>query len=141
GLQDTSRGPLHVPPPSVMLTSRLNRLRTDWQQQDDAAKVYGGPVPIIDSGLLVKADFRTQNAAADPALALFSARRSEITALVKQIHDLRKSKSNALAGFEAVVAKFVGKVETLTSLLADHQAGKDIVPRLTKKRLSLGAFL
>jgi hypothetical protein len=35
----------------------------------------------------------------------------------------------------------VADVEDLTALLADHQAGKDIAPRLAEKRLDLAAFL
>jgi hypothetical protein len=79
--------------------------------------------------------------AADPAFALWNARRAEMTALLKQIDDLRKSKSTPLAGFDAVVGQFVARVEDLTALLADYHVGKDIAPRLTEKRLSLAAFL
>ena len=142
GLQDTTRDPLVRRPRPLLLTWQLDRLRAQWQEQDNAARVYGDiPVPIIDPDLLAEADFRTRNKDADPAFALWSARRAEMAALLKQIDDLRKSQSAPLAGFDAVVGQFVAKVEELTALLADYQAGKDIGPRLTEKRLSLAAFL
>ena len=142
GLQDTTRNPLARAPQALLLTWQLDRLRAQWQEQDNAARVYGDiSVPIIDPDLLVETDFRTRNKDADPAFAFWTARKAEMTALLKQIDDLRKSKTTPLAGFDAVVTKFVAKIEDLTALLADYQAGKDIVPRLTGKRLSLGAFL
>jgi hypothetical protein len=142
GLQDTTRDPLVRGPKPLLLTWQLDRLRAQWQAQDNAARVYGEiAVPIIDPDLLAETDFRTRNADADPAFALWNARRAEMTALLKQIDDLRKSKGAPLAGFEAVVRQFVATVEDLTALLADYQAGKDIAPRLTEKRLSLAAFL
>jgi hypothetical protein len=142
GLQDTTRNPLLRGPQPLLLTWQLNRLRAQWQEQDNAARVYGDiPVPIIDFDLLAESDFRTRNKDADPAFALWNARRDEMTALLKQIDDLRKSKSTPLAGFDAVVGQFVARVEDLTALLADYQAGKDIVLRLSEKRLSAGAFL
>jgi Tc toxin complex TcA C-terminal TcB-binding domain len=142
GLQDTSRDPLVRGPRARLLTWQLDRLRAQWQDQDNAARVYGDiRVPIIDPDILVEADFRTRNADADPAFALRNARTAEMAALLKQIDDLRKSESTALAGFDAVVGQFVAKVEDIRALLADYQAGKDIVPTLTEKRLSLAAFL
>jgi len=142
GLQDTTRNPLERRPQPLLLTWQLDRLKAQWQEQDNAAKVYGDiPLPIIDPDLLAETDFRTRNMVADPAFALLIARRAEMAALLKQIDDLRKSKSAPLAGFDAVVSQFVTKVEDLTALLADYQAGKDIVPRLTEKRLDLAAFL
>ena len=86
-------------------------------------------------------DFRTRNKDADPAFALWSVRRAEMNDLLKEIDNLRKSKSTPLAGFDAVVGQFVRQVEDLTALLGDYQAGKDIAPQLTEKRLSLAAFL
>src|SRR5262249_8861285 len=77
----------------------------------------------------------------NPAFALWTARKAEMAALLKQIDDLRKSKSTPLAGFDAVVSRFVTKVDDLTALLVDYQAGKDIVPRLTDRRLELVASL
>ena len=142
GLQDTTRDPLVRGPKPLLLTWQLDRLRAQWQEQDNAARVYGDiSVPIIDPDLLAETDFRTRNKDADPAFALWNARTAEMTALLKQIDDLRKSKSTPLAGFDAVVGQFVATVEDLTALLADYQAGKDIAPRLTEKRLSLAAFL
>ncbi len=142
GLQDTTRARLVRRPQPLLLTWQLDRLRAQWQEQDNAARVYGDiGVPIIDPDLLAETDFRTRNKDADPAFALWNARTDEMTALLKQIDDLRKSKSTPLAGFDAVVRQFVAKVSDLTALLADYQAGKDIAPRLTEKRLSLAAFL
>ena len=142
GLQDTTRDPLVRGPRPLLLTWQLDRLRAQWQEQDNAARVYGDVrVPIIDPDLLVETDFRTRNKDADPAFALWTARAAEMAALLKQIDDLRKSKSTPLAGFDAVVGQFVAKVEDLTALLADYQAGKDIGPRLIEKRLDLVAFL
>jgi hypothetical protein len=140
GLQDTTRNPLLSGKQPLLLTWQLARLRAQWQQQDDTVGVFGDPVPIIDPDLLVETDFRTRDKA-DPAFALWNARRTELTDLLKQIDDLRKSTSAPLAAFDAVVAQFVAKVEDLMTLLADHQAGKDIFPRLTEKRLELAAFL
>jgi hypothetical protein len=142
GLQDTTRNPLARGSRPLLLTWQLDRLRAQWQEQDNAARVYGDiRVPIIDPDLLAETDFRTRNKDADPAFALGKARKAEMDALLKQIDLLRKSKSAPLAGFDAVVSQFVAKVEDLTALLADHQAGKDIGPRLTQQRLDLAAFL
>jgi hypothetical protein len=142
GLQDTTRNPLERRPQPLLLTWQLDRLKAQWQELDNAAKVYGDiPLPIIDPDLLAETDFRTRSVVADPAFALLIARRAEMAALLKQIDDLRKSKSAPLAGFDAVVNQFVTKVKDLTALLADYQAGKDIVPRLIEKRLDLAAFI
>jgi Tc toxin complex TcA C-terminal TcB-binding domain len=141
GLQDTSRNPLLGGKQPLLLTWQLARLGARWQQQDDTVRVFGNiPVPIIDPDLLVESDFRTPDKA-DPAFALRNARRTEVTDLLRQIDDLRKGTSAPLAAFDAVVTHFVAKVEDLRTLLADHQAGKDISPRLTEKRLDLAAFL
>jgi hypothetical protein len=142
GLQDTTRDPLARGPQPLLLIWQLGRLRAQWQEQDNAAKVYGDtPLPIIDPDLLIDTDFRTRNKNADPAFALWNARTAEMAALIKQIDDLRKSKSAPLAGFDAVVNQFVAKVEDLTAILADYQAGKDIGPQVIEKRLDLAAFL
>jgi hypothetical protein len=142
GLQDTTRDPLLRSPQPQLLIWQLNRLGSLWQEQDDAARIYGDiPVPIIDPDLLAETDFHTPNAVADPAFALWSARKAEIASLLKQIDDLRKSKSDPIAGFDAVVNQFVAKVEDLAALLADYQIGKDIVSRLNEKHLSADAFL
>jgi hypothetical protein len=142
GLQDTTRNPLLRAPQPLLLTWQLARLRAQWQQQDDAARVYGDiSAPVIDPDLLVETDFRTRNKDIDPAFALFDARRAEMAALLSQIDNVRRSNSSPLAGFDAVVSKFVTEVEDLTAMLADYQAGKDISSRLTEKRLSIGAFL
>jgi hypothetical protein len=98
GLQATARNPLVRGPRPLLLTSQLDRLRAQWQAQDNAARVYGDiPVPIIDPDLLLETDFRTRNADADPAFAMWNARKAEMTALLKQIDDLRKSKNTTLA--------------------------------------------
>src|SRR5207237_160830 len=94
GLQDTTRNPLVRGLQPLLLTWQLNRLQAQWQEQDNAARVYGDiRVPIIDPDLLADSDFRTRNQDADPAFALWNARRAEMAALLKQIDDLRKSKS------------------------------------------------
>jgi len=141
GLQDTTRNPLVRRPRALLLTWQLRRLRAQWQEQDDAARVYGDIVPIIDPDRVVERDFRTRNKAADPAFGMWNDRRDEMAAILKQIDDLRKSKSTPLAGFDAVVHHFVAKVKDLTALLTDYQAGKDIGPQLIEKRLDLAAFL
>lgn len=142
GLQDTTRDPLVPGPQPRLLTWQLDRLRAQWQAQDSAARVHGEiRVPVIDPDLLDKPDFRTRNAIADPAFALWTARRAEMAALVKQIDELRKSKATPLAGFDAVVTQFVAKIEELAAALADYRAGKDVTARLAEKRLSLPAFL
>jgi hypothetical protein len=121
GLQDTTRDPLVRSPQPLLLTWQLNRLRALWQEQDDATMIYGDiRMPIIDSDLLAETDFRTRNAVADPAFALWNARKAEMASLLKQIDDLRKSKSTPIAGFDAVVSQFVTKVEDLTALLTDY---------------------
>ena len=110
GLQDTTRDPLVRGPKPLLLTWQLDRLRAQWQDQDNAARVYGDiSVPIIDPDLLVETDFRTRNKDADPAFALWNARTTEMAALLKQIDDLRKSKSAPLAGFDAVVEPVRGQ--------------------------------
>lgn len=142
GLQDTTRDPLARGPQPLLLTAQLARLRAQWQELDDAARVYDDvPVPIIDPHLLTEFDFRTRNKDADPAFALWSARIAETDALTQQIDNVRRSESNPLAGFGAVVNQFVTRVEDLTALLADYQAGKDIGARLVEKRLDVAAFL
>jgi hypothetical protein len=144
GLVETTatRDPLVRGPRPLLLIWQLDRLRAQWQEQDNAAQVYGEiPVPIIDSDLLVETDFRTRNKDADPAFGLWDERNGEMTDLLKRIDTLRKSKTTPLVGFDAVVSEFVTKVEDLTTLLADYEAGKDIAPRLTEKRLPLAAFL
>jgi Tc toxin complex TcA C-terminal TcB-binding domain len=142
GLQDTTRDSLVREPQPLLLTWQLGRLRAQWQEQDDAARGYEDlPLPIIDPDLLVETDFRTRNRNVDPAFALWHARRIEMTALLRQIDDLRKSQSEPLAAFDAVVNQFVTPIEDLTALFADYQSGRDVGPRLSEKRLSAGAFL
>jgi Tc toxin complex TcA C-terminal TcB-binding domain len=142
GLQDTTRDPLERASQPLLLTWQLDRLRAQWQEQDNAARVYVDiPVPIIDPDIVAKTDFRTPDKNADPAFALWNARKEEMNDLLKQIDDLRKSKSSPRAGFDAVVSQFVTKVADLKTLFADYQAGKDISARLIEKRLDLAAFL
>ena len=88
GLQDTTRSRLVRRPQPLLLTWQLDRLRAQWQEQDDATRVYDDiPVPIIDPDLLVETDFRTRNKDADPAFALWNARSAEMTTLLRQIDD------------------------------------------------------
>ena len=142
GLQDTTRDPLARGPQPLLLTWRLARLRAQWLAQDDAGRTADGrPVPIIDPDILARTDFRTPNQEADPAFALWDARTVEMSALLTQIDDLRKSKSTALDGFDAVVSQFVAGIEELTAMLADYRAAKDITARLAEKNLSMAAFL
>src|SRR5262249_55313355 len=48
GLQDTTRNPLARSPRSLLLTWQLDRLRAQWQEQDNAPRVYGDiRVPVI----------------------------------------------------------------------------------------------
>ena len=87
-MQDTTRSRLVRRPQPLLLTWQLARLRAQWQEQDNAARVYDDiPVPIIDPDLLVETDFRTRNKDADPAFALWNARSAEMTTLLKQIDD------------------------------------------------------
>jgi hypothetical protein len=142
GLQDTTRNPLLRASQPLLLTWQLARLRAQWQEQDNAARVYDDlSVPIIDPDLLVETDFRTPNKDADPAFSLLDARKTEMATLLSQIDTARKSNRVPLAAFDAVVSQFVAKVEDLTALLAGYQAGKDITPSLAQKRLSVAAFL
>jgi hypothetical protein len=142
GLQDTTRNPLVRAPQPLLLTWQLARLRAQWQDQDNAPRVYNDiSVPIIDPDLLVDTDFRTPNKDADPAYALLVSRRGEVTALLAQIDTVRKSNSAPLAAFDTVVSQFVDKIEDLTALVSDYQAGKDITAPLVDKRLSMTAFL
>jgi hypothetical protein len=142
GLQDTTRDPLDSVGRPEVLTWQLARLRTQSQQQDSAAKVFDAiPLPIIDPDLLVSADFRRRNTVGDPAFGLFTARRSEMTALVRHIEEVRKAHSVQLAAFDDVLGTFVAKAEDLLALRADHEAGRDIRPSLVSRHLDLAAFL
>ena len=142
GLQDTTRDPLVRGPKPLLLTWQLDRLRAQWMDQDNAARIYDDVrVPIIDPDQLVETDFRTRITAADPAFKLWNDRKKEMTDRLKEIDTLRKSQSIPLAGFDAVVNRFVSKVEDLADLLADYQDGKDIAQRITEKHLDLAAFL
>jgi hypothetical protein len=79
GLQDTTRDPLLPGPRALLLTWQLDRLRAQWQEQDSRARTFGDiGVPIIDPDLLARTDFRTPNKVADPAFALWDARRAEM---------------------------------------------------------------
>jgi hypothetical protein len=139
GLQRTTRSPLDRASQPQLLIWQLTRLVTQWQEQDNAARVYGDiPAPVIDPDQLVETDFLTRN---DSAFKLWRDRTAEMTDLITQIDKLRKSKTTPLAQFDTVVNKFVTKVENLVTLFADYQAGKDIDTRLIENRLDMSAFL
>jgi hypothetical protein len=142
GLQDTTRNPLVRAPQPLLLTWQFARLRGQWQEQDNAPRVYNDlSLPIIDPDLLVDPDFRTPNKDADPAYALFDARKADMATLLGQIDTARKSNSALLTAFDAVVSQFVDKIGDLTALFTNYQAGKDITAPLVEKRLTMAAFL
>jgi hypothetical protein len=132
--------PLKPPAASPMfLLWQTGALRNAWQRDDAGTRdSAAGALPIIDPDVIDKGNIKS-HAAANPAFALWTARKTWIATTRNTIAHASEAQTNPLARFDQIVLTFVGKIN-LTALAARDANGEDVSADLEAFTLDLEAF-
>ncbi|HEY5847576.1 MAG TPA: hypothetical protein VIT42_12380, partial [Microlunatus sp.] len=142
GVEQTTIKPLvdsQLPEP-VLLTWQKERLRADWQTEDDAPRTeWDTPVPLIDPDLLAVPDLRTPNPG-NPAYDLWKARQDDLAEHAASLDQLRKGQPTQQAGFDEIVST-IAPIPEFLALAEQRRQGNAIDDQLRAKQLPLPGFL
>ncbi|MCI0698183.1 Ig-like domain-containing protein [candidate division KSB1 bacterium] len=141
GLVDTTRDPLTNVAEPLLLGWRRDYLEGLWREQDEAEYSQPeAPLPIIDPDLINEDDLLLTKGG-NPAFDLWQARTQSLANIFAALKQKRESQSDALKGFDIIVAETLGQpVDKLRELEEKQKTGTDIEPELKQLRLTRQAF-
>jgi len=123
----------------TLLLWQLAALRSLWQSQDSQQRdAPSGALPLIDPDVIGAANF-TNQAASNPAFALWTARTNWGATTLAQITQDGAAQTAPLTLFNQLVLKYVGTID-IAGLMAIDANGGDISAALAPLLLDLDAF-
>jgi hypothetical protein len=140
GLVDTTRSPLVPADVPSLLTWQRDRLRTVWKQQDHPTGPDAASLPPIVDPDVIGEEFVVKSIQNNSAYSLWQQRKTEISAQVSQLVADKPAAESVKDRFDRLVGTKVAPIADLLAFDARRKQGKDILPDLEQRQLTLPAF-
>lgn len=140
GLIDTTRSPLAPADVPALLNWQRDHLRSLWKQLDHPTGPDAASLPPIVDPDVIGEEFLIKSTQNNSAYSLWQQRKTQISGNISQLTGDRLAGETVRARFERLVNTNVAAIADLLTFDARRKLGKDILPDLEQRQLTLPAF-